>query len=132
MYEIDTYQGHTGSSGVAGDAHPTRDDHAHGKEWTSRDTGSQVRKSGSSTVGACYVFFASLIPATFLLVLGYFVLFASARAEGGIRTFGRILAVWIFLIALLPPIGGAVVTVSGGCPMQKIFERGVESPTGLP
>jgi hypothetical protein len=77
-------------------------------------------------------FFASLIPATFFLILGYFVLFASARAEGGIRTFGRILAVWIFLVALLPPIGGAVVTLSGECPMQKILERATEPPTGLP
>lgn len=75
-------------------------------------------------------FFASLIPATFFLILGYFVLFASGRAEGGIRTFGRILAVWIFLIALLPPIGGAVVTLSGECPMHKMFERGAEPPTG--
>ena len=75
-------------------------------------------------------FFASLIPATFFLILGYFILFASGRAEGGIRTFGRILAVWIFLIALLPPIGGAVVTLSGECPMQKMFESGAEPPTG--
>ena len=75
-------------------------------------------------------FFASLIPATFFVTLGYFVLYASARSEGGIRTFGRILAVWIFLIALLPPIGGAVVTFSGECPMQKMFERGAEPPTG--
>lgn len=75
-------------------------------------------------------FFASLIPATFFLILGYFVLFASGRAEGGIRTFGRILAVWIFLIALLPTIGGAVATLSGECPMQKMFERGAEPPTG--
>ena len=77
-------------------------------------------------------FFASLIPATFFLTLGYFVLFASGKAEGGIRTFGRILAVWIFLIALLPPIGGALVTLSGECPMQKMFERGAASQRGLP
>ena len=77
-------------------------------------------------------FFASLIPATFFLVLGFFVLFASAKAEGGIRTFGRILAVWIFLIALLLPIGGALVTLSGECPMQKMFEGGAVPQRGLP
>ena len=76
-------------------------------------------------------FFASLIPATFLVILGYFVLYASARSEGGIRTLGRILAVWIFLIALLPPIGGAVVTLSGECPMHKMFEGELKPPTGL-
>lgn len=76
-------------------------------------------------------FFASLIPATFFVILGYFVLYASSRSEGGVRTFGRILAVWIFLIALLPPIGGAVVTLSGECPMHKMFEGELKPPTGL-
>ena len=76
-------------------------------------------------------FFASLIPATFFVILGYFVLYASSRSEGGIRTFGRILAVWIFLIALVPPIGGAVVTLSGECPMHKMFEGELKPPTGL-
>ena len=76
-------------------------------------------------------FFASLIPATFFVILGYFVLYASSRSEGGVRTFGRILAVWIFLIALLPPIGGAVVTISGECPMHKMFEGELKPPTGL-
>jgi len=76
-------------------------------------------------------FFASLIPATFFVILGYFVLFASARSEGGIRTFGQILAVWIFLIAMLPPIGGALVTFSGECPMQKMFESDATPPTGI-
>jgi hypothetical protein len=41
------------------------------------------------------------------------------------------LAVWIFLIALLPPIGGAVVTLSGECPMHKMFEGELKPPTGL-
>jgi hypothetical protein len=41
------------------------------------------------------------------------------------------LAVWIFLIALLPPIGGALVTLSGECPMQKMFESGATPPTGI-
>ena len=77
-------------------------------------------------------FFAGLIPATFFVTLGYFVLFASGRADGGTRTFGRILAIWIFLIALLPVIGGALMTLSGQCPMQKMFESGAASQTGLP
>ena len=75
-------------------------------------------------------FFVSLIPATFFLILGYFVLFASARSEGGIRSFGRILTVWIFVIAALLPIGGAVVALSGECPMQKMMESHTEPPTG--
>jgi hypothetical protein len=75
-------------------------------------------------------FFVSLIPATFFLIIGYFVLFASARSEGGIRTFGQILAVWIFVLAAVFPIAGAVVALSGECPMQKMMESHTELPTG--
>ena len=45
----------------------------------------------------CFLF--SLLPATFWVVIGYFVLFSSAKAGDGIRTFGRVLAIWIFVIA---------------------------------
>jgi uncharacterized membrane protein (DUF485 family) len=61
-------------------------------------------------------FFMSLVPATFLVVIGYFVLFASSRAEGGIQRFGRILAIWVFVVALVPVLAGAYATLSGLCP----------------
>ena len=44
-------------------------------------------------------FFFSFIPATLWVVIGYFVLFASTKAEGAIQTFGQILAIWVFVIA---------------------------------
>lgn len=69
----------------------------------------------------CFVF--SLIPATMFITIGYFVLFCSSRATGGIQKFGQILAVWIFLIALLPPIAGAYVTVSGLCPIAQMTQE---------
>ncbi len=68
-------------------------------------------------------FFFSLIPATAWLVVGFFVLFASARAEGGLQTFGKILAIWAIIIASLFPIGGAYVSVTGHCPMQAMVEH---------
>jgi hypothetical protein len=74
-------------------------------------------------------FFLSLIPATFFVTIGYFVLFASSKAQGGIKAFGLILAIWIFVIALFPPIAGAYVTFSGQCPveqMMKGFGRGIQ------
>lgn len=58
-------------------------------------------------------FFFSLIPTTIFVVVGYFVLFASARANGGVRTFGRVLAIWIFVVAALPPLAGAYATITG-------------------
>ena len=69
----------------------------------------------------CFAF--SLIPATFWLVIGYFVLFVSGRAEGGVRELGRILALWIFLIAALIPLMGAYVTLSGLCPLAELLQQ---------
>ena len=69
-------------------------------------------------------FFFSLIPATFLVTIGYFVLFASSKAAAaGIKAFGLVLAIWIFLIALVPPIAGAYITLSGQCPIEQVLKQ---------
>lgn len=68
-------------------------------------------------------FFFSFIPATIFLTIGYFVLFSSSKAEGGIQKFGRILAIWIFLVATFFPMMGAFVTLSGKCPMDKMMHK---------
>ena len=67
-------------------------------------------------------FFFSLIPATVWLVIGFFVLYVSTKAEGGLRKFGRALAIWAFVIAALFPLGGAYVTLAGLCPMEAMME----------
>ena len=66
-------------------------------------------------------FFFSLIPATIIAVVGFFVLFASTKAEGGVRTLGRILAIWVFIVATFPPMGGAYVTLTGACPLTEML-----------
>ncbi len=68
-------------------------------------------------------FFFSLIPATFCVTIGYFVLFASSKAAGGIKAFGIMLAIWFFVIALLPPLAGAYVSLSGQCPMEQMMKE---------
>lgn len=68
-------------------------------------------------------FLISLVPATFWATIGYFVLFASSRAENGVKGFGRILAIWIFVIALIPPIAGAYISLSGLCPIEHMMEE---------
>ena len=52
-------------------------------------------------------FFFSFMPATFWLVVGYFVLFSATKAEGSVGTLGRVVATWIFLIAGLILMAGA-------------------------
>lgn len=58
-------------------------------------------------------FFFSLMPATLLVVLGYFVLFSSTKTAGVVKTFGQILAIWIFILAAILPVAGAYATYAG-------------------
>ena len=67
-------------------------------------------------------FFFSFLPATFWVVVGYFVLFASTKSEGGVRTFARILAIWIFIIAAFIPLMGAYISLSGLCPLETLLQ----------
>ena len=59
-----------------------------------------------------YIFF-SLLSATFLVVVGYFVLFSSTKTEGAAKTFGQILAIWIFVLAAILPVAGVYATYAG-------------------
>lgn len=68
-------------------------------------------------------FFFSFIPATFWLVIGYVVLFLSSKADGRIQTFGRALAIWIFMIAAFILVMGLVVTISGLCPISDMMHH---------
>jgi hypothetical protein len=67
----------------------------------------------------CFLF--SFIPATIWLVVGYFVLFSSTKAEGTVQRFGRVLAIWAFILAALFPVMGAYVTLAGICPMDAMM-----------
>ncbi len=67
-------------------------------------------------------FFFSLIPATVWAVIGFFVLFASTKAEGGLSKFGQVLGTWALVIATLFPVVGAIVTVAGLCPLGAMME----------
>lgn len=45
--------------------------------------------------------------------------------------FGRILAIWIFVIALIPPIAGAYISLSGLCPIEQMLEQFQKRVAGL-
>jgi len=68
-------------------------------------------------------FFVSLIPATIWFVIGFFLLFASTRTEGGLRRFGKALAIWVFVIAAFFPLCGAYLTLAGLCPIEALMEQ---------
>lgn len=67
-------------------------------------------------------FFISFFPATFWLVVGFFVLFAATQAQNAVRKFGRILAIWIFVIAAFLPVAGAYVTFADLCPIESMLQ----------
>ena len=67
-------------------------------------------------------FFVSFVPATVWLIIGYFVLFSSSKSDGGIRMFGRVLAIWIFVITAFIPIAGGYVTLAGLCPIEDMLK----------
>ena len=52
------------------------------------------------------VYLLVLLPATGLTVAGYVALFLSARSEGAMRTFGKYLGFWAFILAGLLVLGG--------------------------
>jgi hypothetical protein len=52
------------------------------------------------------LFLLALIPATALTVGGYVALYISGRSEGSLKTFGRYLGIWAFVLAGLVALGG--------------------------
>ena len=66
-------------------------------------------------------FFLSFMPATFWLVIGYFVLLSSTKVDGSVKTFGRGLAIWAFIISGFIVLAGAYVTLSGLCSMDAFM-----------
>lgn len=68
-------------------------------------------------------FFFSVLPATVWVILGYFILFSSTKAEGSLRTFGRVLAIWVFVIAAFFPLMGAFVTLADLCPIERLIQQ---------
>lgn len=72
-------------------------------------------------------FFFSFIPATFWLVLGYFILFSSRKSDGGLRKFGQALAVWVFIIAAFIPLMAAWITFNDLCPLTALLGK-MQSP----
>jgi hypothetical protein len=59
------------------------------------------------------LYLLALLPATALTIAGYFVLYLSARAEGGLRTFGKYLGFWAFTLAGLVILGAIFAAAHG-------------------
>ncbi len=67
-------------------------------------------------------FFFSFMPATVWVVIGYFILFSSTKTGGAVQMFGRVLAIWVFVVAAFFPVVGAYVTFSSLCPIEAMMQ----------
>ena len=68
-------------------------------------------------------FAVSFLPATFWAVIGFFVLLGASKSDGRLKIFGQILGIWACTLAVLIPLGGLYVSVSGLCPMGAMLEQ---------
>ena len=59
------------------------------------------------------IFLFSLIPATALVVVGYFVIYTATRGEGGLKRFGKYLGVWLLFLAGVSILGGLFASTLG-------------------
>ena len=67
-------------------------------------------------------FIVSLLPTTLFVILGYVVWYCASRSEGGMSTFGKVLAIWVFILALLFPLSGAYFSIAGFSPQAHFKE----------
>lgn len=68
-------------------------------------------------------FAASFFPATFWAIIGFFVLLGASKTDGRLKVFGHVLGVWACALAVLIPLGGLYLSVSGLCPIDAILEQ---------
>jgi hypothetical protein len=60
--------------------------------------------------------FGALLHATALAVIGFFVLFAADRAAGRVQTIGKLLGLWLFILAALALVGAVLALGTGRVP----------------
>jgi hypothetical protein len=71
------------------------------------------------------IYFVALIPATALTIAGYFALYLSNRSEGGLRTFGKYLGFWAFILAGLVILGSIFAAAHAGRHCGMMGARGM-------
>jgi hypothetical protein len=65
----------------------------------------------------------TLVSLTIIAVLAFFVLFAAEKADGLIKIFGRVLGVWLLILAVLAAAGAAAAPMMGGRPFGMEMRR---------
>ena len=68
--------------------------------------------------------FFGIIPVSILLTISYFVLFVNRKAEtAGLRAFGRMVAVLLWIAATLIFIAAGYIVATGHHPMEPLIRE---------
>jgi len=67
------------------------------------------------------VFLLQLFPSYDLGNHRVFILFSSSKTAGALRSFGRILGMWVLIIAALIPVMGLYITLADLCPIEQLL-----------
>ena len=74
--------------------------------------------------------FFCFIPATIFLTISFFVLLSSEKTEStGLKTFGKVVTVLLWAIAVMVIICGIYMGVSGKCPQMGMMPMMGAPPT---
>jgi succinate dehydrogenase/fumarate reductase cytochrome b subunit len=68
--------------------------------------------------------FGLVLHVTLLAIVGYALLFSASKAEGVVALIGRLLGVWVFLLAILSVVGAVAIHMAGG----KLFGMDFSHP----
>ncbi|HEX4304069.1 MAG TPA: hypothetical protein VHZ78_14830 [Rhizomicrobium sp.] len=55
-----------------------------------------------------------ILHTTLLAIVGYALLWSAAKAEGFVALLGRLLGLWVLLLAILSVVGAIAIHMSGG------------------
>jgi hypothetical protein len=61
-----------------------------------------------------HMLFGLILHVTLLAIVGYALLFSASKAEGVVALIGRLLGIWVFLLAILSVVGAVAIHLNGG------------------
>jgi hypothetical protein len=63
-----------------------------------------------------HIVFGVVLHTTVLAIVGYLLLFSASKAEGVVALIGRVLGIWVFLLAILSVVAFVTAPMFGGKP----------------
>jgi hypothetical protein len=64
-----------------------------------------------------------ILHVTVLAIIGYFLLFSASKAQGIVALIGRLLGIWVFLLAVLSVLAVAGAPMLSGTPLGAAMMR---------